>query len=230
MSAAGVDAPSASTPAGEMRETSAARVSERFSAVIRPSRNSTCPGVAPKSGESGSPAAMLGELGPKRHAAGQRAGAGRGGAELAAGAGRGRKTRVADLDDHLLQRHAHGLGGDLGEDGVAAGADVGHALLQADRAVGLGAHGGLGGQQEVAADGGRHAHADQPAAVAHLAGLRIALAPAERLGAVAACTRSAAGPSRAGRSRGACLARCGCAARSGRGRAGRPARPSPPPG
>ena len=98
-----------------------------------------------------------------------------GGAELAAGAGRRREAGVADLDHHLLQRHAHGLGGDLGHDGVGAGADVGHALRAAATVPSaLDPHGGLGRQQEVAADGRGHAHADQPAAVAHLAGLRIA--------------------------------------------------------
>src|SRR5205807_4023499 len=44
---------------------------------------------------------------------------------------------------------------------------------------------GLGRQQEVAADGGGHAVADEPAAVAHLAGFRVAAVPAELLGALA---------------------------------------------
>ena len=62
---------------------------------------------------------------------------GGGRAELAAGAGRGRQLAVADLDAHVAQRHAQGLGGDLGQHGVGAGADVGHALATVITPVGV---------------------------------------------------------------------------------------------
>ncbi len=111
-------------------------------------------------------------------------GAGTGRAKGAAGAGPGRIVAVAQQHLDPLHRQAERLAGDLPQDGVGPGADIGHRGLHCGRAIGLQADPGLGRPEHVGATGRGHAHADQPVAVAHLTGLGIAFGPAEAAGAV----------------------------------------------
>ncbi len=85
--------------------------------------------------------------------------------------------------EDLVERHSHHLGGGLGDDRVAAGADVGHVGL--DRHPALAVEPDAGGRLRhlIVAERGGDAHADQPAPVADLAGLGRTLVPAEAPGA-----------------------------------------------
>ena len=134
-------------------------------------------------GRSGIQAQLRGYGFAQLHAGGVDPGGRAVGAPLAARAGRDREGRVAQLHRHLVQRDAHHLGGGLGDDRVAAGADVGHVGLDHDLAGLLQPHAGAGLHDEVVAEGRRHAHADQPAAVADLAGASATPGPAEPVGA-----------------------------------------------
>jgi len=91
-----------------------------------------------------------------------------------------------------VQRQAHHLGRRLGDDGVAAGTDVGHVGLDRDDAAIVEPHARRRFHDEVVAERGGHAHADQPAALAGLAGQRIALVPAETISAGAQAVDEAA--------------------------------------
>jgi hypothetical protein len=82
--------------------------------------------------------------------------------------GRHRKGRVAQPHHHLVERHAHHLGRGLGDDRVAAGADVGHVGFDRHDAAAVEPDPRRRLHDLVAAEGRGHAHADQPAAVAHL--------------------------------------------------------------
>lgn len=86
-------------------------------------------------------------------------------AELSAGARRNRKTRVAELDGDLVDRHSHHLGGGLGDDRVAARPDVGHVGFDRYDAFLVELYSCSGGKDEVVAEGSGDAHADQPVAV-----------------------------------------------------------------
>ena len=119
------------------------------------------------------------------------------------------------------------VGGDLGQHRPGAGADVGGGDADHVRAVARGrrvrrceppAPGGVGR--------GGDAGPDQPAAVRRAAA-RVAVGPAEPLGALAQAGDEVAASRTGGRSRGRRRARCGCAARSDRGRTRSRARPSP---
>ena len=57
------------------------------------------------------------------------------GAPLAARASRNREALIAQQHDYLFQRHAHHLSGGLRDDGVGAGADVGHVGLYRHHAI-----------------------------------------------------------------------------------------------
>ena len=76
------------------------------------------------------------------------------------------------MDHDLLERHAHHLGRGLRDDRVAAGADVGHVGLDRDDAVAVEPDARARFHQQIVAERRRHADADQPVAVAHLARLR----------------------------------------------------------
>ncbi len=144
--------------------------------------------------------------------------------------GRGRQFRCRRSPRARRQRHAQGLGGDLRQHGVGARADVGHALPDGDHPHGVDGEARLGRQQEVAADGGGHAHPHPPAAVAHLAGRGVAVGPAEGLRALGHAAHELADRETACPSPDPPSARCGCAARWDPCPAFRPARPWPLPG
>jgi hypothetical protein len=76
---------------------------------------------------------------------------------LAAGAAGHWEGRVAQAYDDLVQRQAHHLGGGLCDDGVAAGADVGHVRLDRDHSAVIEPHPGGGLAVDVAGVGGRAA-------------------------------------------------------------------------
>ena len=94
-------------------------------------------------------------------------------------------SKFAKLDADIVERQPKHVGRDLRHDGVGAGADIGGCAGDLRMAI--------GGQHDAHSDrhlqcfphAGRHAPADQLAAVAHRARLGIALVPAERLGALA---------------------------------------------
>ena len=79
----------------------------------------------------------------------------------------------------------HCLGGDLGEDRVGAGADVGHRQFDDEPIIGLQARTRGGIAQQVTADRRCHAEPDEPATVGHARGLGDASVPAEAGGAFA---------------------------------------------
>ena len=164
-----------------------------FDAVLR-RQNATTRSLGKRNGAIAGAHLAIGELHvgsveaqPLRHLLAQldagrvQAGGGIIGAPLAARSGRGRKVAVAKDDAHLRQRHAHHFRRGLGEDGIGAGADVGHVSFDGQMAVALqpDARGRLG--QLVVAEARRHTHADQPFAVARLARLGVAARPAEFL-------------------------------------------------
>ena len=82
------------------------------------------------------------------------------------------KLESPSRTDDLVERHAHHLGRGLRDDRVAAGADVGHVGLDRDDAAAVEPHARRRLRDQVVAEGGGDAHADQPAPVAHLARLR----------------------------------------------------------
>ena len=96
-----------------------------------------------------------------------------------------RQARVAEFDADAVERQSERVGRDLRHDGVGAGADVGGRARHLRVSVGA----------ENDAHGDRHLHcfpharrhppADQIAAVTHRAWLGVALAPPERVGALA---------------------------------------------
>ena len=94
---------------------------------------------------------------------------------------RPRELRVAELELHLLRRQSQVLGGDHGHHRVGAGADVAGRADDVRRAVGAQRDAGAGGPLERAPDAGGHPPADQPAPVAHRAGLGLAVLPSELL-------------------------------------------------
>ena len=98
--------------------------------------------------------------------------------------GRG-KIRVAEANRDAIDRHVHRLGGDLGEDRIGAGADVGHGQLDGQPAIALQARACARVLQEVAADCRGDAHPDEPAPVANARGLGDASLPTEAGGAFA---------------------------------------------
>jgi hypothetical protein len=105
------------------------------------------------------------------------------------------KLRVTEAHQHLLQRHAHHLGRGLGDDGVAAGADVGHIGLDRHDAALVEPHARRRLRQQVVAEGGCDARC-RPAS-----GRR---AP----GPAAACARtSRSAPRRCGSTRSAAASR-----------------------
>ena len=148
-------------------------------------------------------------------------------APLAAGARRDRVRRVAEAHRHLVERHAHRLGGGLRDDRVRAGADVGHVGLDSDRAAVVEPHARARLRHDVVAERRRDAHADQPAAVAHLCGLRDCAGSSRSARRRCAGIRRGAAARTDGRAfRGPSGCRCGSGIRPGRGRAARPSRPS----
>ena len=95
------------------------------------------------------------------------------------------RLEVAELDADVVERQPEHVGRDLRHDGVGAGADVGGRARHLGMAVG-GEHDAHRDRHlQRFPDAGRHAPADQIAAVAHRARLGIALVPAERLRALA---------------------------------------------
>ncbi len=95
-----------------------------------------------------------------------------------------RQRRVAELDADVVDRQAKHVGGDLRHDRVGAGADIGGGGRDLRVSVGSQHDADRGRHLQRLPDAGRHAPADQLAAVAHRARLRIALVPAERLRAL----------------------------------------------
>jgi hypothetical protein len=92
-----------------------------------------------------------------------------------------RQVRVAEVEPDLLELQAKRVGGQLGHDRAGAGADVGRRARHSRRAVPPDRGPGLAGQLSSGVVDPGHAVADQPAAVAHRAGLRVAAWPAELL-------------------------------------------------
>nr|GEU28231.1 hypothetical protein [Tanacetum cinerariifolium] len=104
-------------------------------------------------------------------------------AKLAAGTGALRKARVPQFHCHLVKAHAQHFGGRLRQDGVGAGADIGHVGFHREPAVLAQGDARGGFHDRRTADGGGHAHADQPAPFAARGRCGAALLPAEPLGA-----------------------------------------------
>ena len=96
--------------------------------------------------------------------------------------GRPRQPGVAEDELHPLDRQAERLGRDLRHRGPGARPHVARGARHLGGAVGQEARHGRGRRVVHRVGGGRHAPADQPAAVAHRARLGIAPAPAEALG------------------------------------------------
>ncbi len=95
------------------------------------------------------------------------------------------RLEVAELDADVVERQAEHVGRDLRHDGVGAGADVGGRARHLGMAVG-GEHDAHRDRHlQRLPDARRHAPADQIAALAHRTRFGIALAPAERLRALA---------------------------------------------
>ena len=111
---------------------------------------------------------------------------------LPARARRHRIGRIAQAHGDPVERHAHHLGRGLGDDRVGAGADVGHVGLDRDEAAGIEPDPRRRFHDQIVAERGGDAHADQPAPVARPARLRAALAPAEALRADAQALDEAA--------------------------------------
>ena len=88
-----------------------------------------------------------------------------------------RQGGVAELDADVLDRQAEHVGRDLRHDRIGAGADVGRRAGHFRVAVGGQHDAGRHRHLQRFPDAGRHAPADQLAAVAHRARLRLALAP-----------------------------------------------------
>ena len=110
-------------------------------------------------------------------------GAGRGRRPGPAFDGAGRQIGIADPDLDLVERQAEHLGADLRENGIGAGADIG--CRRADQKSSLGREFDLGAGRHAQGfpDPARHTVADELAPLPHRARLRIALRPAECLGA-----------------------------------------------
>ena len=81
-------------------------------------------------------------------------------APLAAGSGRHGKAGIAELDHHLVERHAHHLRGGLADDGVAARADVRHVGFDGDDALVVETHARRGFHDGAVAECRGHADAD----------------------------------------------------------------------
>ncbi|MNU80222.1 hypothetical protein D3C71_698460 [compost metagenome] len=126
------------------------------------------------------------------HAGRVHAGRGTVAAPLPARTGRDGKIRIAEAHDHLVQGHAQHFRRRLRDDGVTARADVRHVRFHGHDAVAVQTHTGGGLHDEVVAEGGRHAHAYEPAAVAPHARLRRSFLPAEFHGARAQAVDQAA--------------------------------------
>ena len=103
----------------------------------------------------------------------------RGSAPLAARSRRLGKGRVAQPDDHLVHADAHHFGRSLGDDAVAAGADIGHVGLDGDDALAVQPHPGRRFGDRRATDGRRHANPNQPAPFPPAGRCSIALLPAK---------------------------------------------------
>ena len=113
---------------------------------------------------------------------------------------RHRQGRIAELERHLLQRQAHGGGGDLRHHRVGAGADVGGRAAHHQPAVGMQHRAGAREHLHRIPCAGGHAPADQFAAFPHGARRRRALRPAEALRALRVAGAQLLGGDRAGRS------------------------------
>ena len=87
------------------------------------------------------------------------------------------------MDHYLLKRHAHHFSRGLGDDRVAAGADVSHVDLDRHDAAVIEADARARFGEEIIAERGGYSHADQPLPVADRAGLGAALVPTEAIGA-----------------------------------------------
>src|SRR5262249_59923530 len=95
------------------------------------------------------------------------------------------KIRVAEANGDAVDGQLHRLCGDLREDGVAAGPDVGHGQFDDQPAIALQARARARVLQEVAADCRSDADAYEPPPVANARRLRDASLPAETRGAFA---------------------------------------------
>ncbi|NGO51658.1 hypothetical protein G6N73_10785 [Mesorhizobium camelthorni] len=81
----------------------------------------------------------------------------------------------------MIERHAHHLGRGLGDDGVAAGADIGHVGLDRHHAAIVEPDARRRFRQQIVAEAWGDTHADEPAPVASAAGRGVALVPSEPL-------------------------------------------------
>jgi hypothetical protein len=98
---------------------------------------------------------------------------------LPARTGRGGKIAVSQPDGHRFERHAHHLGGGLGQNGVGAGADIGHVGFHRQPSIALQPDARRRFRQQIVAEPHRNTHAVQPAPFALLPRFGIALRPAE---------------------------------------------------
>ena len=99
-----------------------------------------------------------------------------------AGDGRPRKGRIAELHRHLLYREADCLGGRLRQDRIGALAHIDATARHFRTAIGEDAYQRLAGSAAHRIGAGGDAPADQMMALAHRAGLGVALRPAESFG------------------------------------------------
>ena len=95
-----------------------------------------------------------------------------------------RQIGIAEHDVDALHRQAQRFACNLREDGVGAGADVGHVGFDQSAAIGLERHARLRIDQQIDPHGGGDAHADQPFALTLLPRNGRTLGPAERFGAL----------------------------------------------
>ena len=89
------------------------------------------------------------------------------------------KAGITEFDPNPFHRQTEHLGCDLRQDGIRPGADVGHRHFDGRDAIGTQSDIGLGQLKRVAAGRRGHAHSHQPASVANLARLRVALVPSK---------------------------------------------------
>src|SRR5262245_12851169 len=101
------------------------------------------------------------------------------GAPRSSGTPTGRKVGIPDFDADAIGRQAEYIRRNLRQNRVGAAADIGHVRLDDSDAVRTDTDPGPRGHLEMRADGGRHAIADQPPAVAQLPGLRRPSVPPE---------------------------------------------------